>query len=595
MFGRRYLLQAVLSIVIPGFAIAQTSLGSNFSMLVLRDVDEATTINFLKRLHQQDYRAAVSYANLILGWFSEEEVKNIATYPEVLEVHTRPLTAYPADWTTNQQTVVRFYNNILTGQSAPSGMLFDGPPLQCQIVDPRALAVSLKKSYGLQNAVSYEDTSFAYNLNSERMNGVIACTMLFVESDGTIDNDVFTWSPSSQHEVLTNTLENLLMWTYSAWSEKIKATFHLIIYGLEQAEIMRQPYEPSLNWSIGQFGRWVNPVFERLGYHSIHISDKWNGHLNGLYTAMKRMNLYNYAIRQQLGATWSFVALITGHSASSQPLPVAGGALGGPYVSVPYGYFVTPYNRYVMGHEIGHVFHAGDEYAGGCTKEARYNGTPNLNCQGSLLCLMKEKEGLHPDTWICRYTREHIGWGKQTARARLVSPEADGMVKPGSVAFQWTIDNAELETRLLIREKQTGKWVHGEEWFLTETNRRINLAAGEYEWFVETGGALWSAQQGELRSLTVSEATPADFRLTQNYPNPFNAGTIISIDVPKREHVELRIFDVHGRRVATLLSNEVAAGTHQIPFDGVTLASGIYFCTIKSGVFTATRKMMLLR
>jgi len=594
MFDRKYLLQAVLIIAIPGFAIAQTSLGSNFCLLVLHDADDATTINLLKRLQQREYRAAVSYANLVLGWFSEEQVNEIATYPEVLEVHNRQFTVYPADWTANQQTFVRFYNDVLLGLSPPLGRLFEERSFQCQ-VNLRTLDDSLKTTHGLQNIVSDEDTSFAYNLNSERMNGVIACTMLFVESDGTIDNDIFTWSPSSQHQVLTNTLENLLMWTYRAWSERIEATFHLILYGLEHAEIISQPYEPSLHWGIGQFGLWVNPVFERLGYRSIHISDKWNGHLNGLYTAMKRMNLYNYTIRQQLSATWSFVALITGHSASFQSLPVAGGALGGPYVIVPYGYFVTPYNRYVMGHEIGHVFHAGDEYAGGCTKDSRYNGAPNLNCQGPYPCVMKIKEGLRPDTWVCSYTREHIGWGKRTSRALLVFPEPDAMVKPGSVGFQWTIDNSELETRLLIKEKRTGKWIHGEEWFSKETGRRMNLPAGEYEWFVETGGVLWSAEQSELRSLTVSEAAPSGFLLMQNYPNPFNAGTVISIDVPKREHVEIRIFDINGRRVATLLSNKVAAGTHQIPFDGTTLASGIYFCSMKSAVFSATRKMILLR
>lgn len=235
------------------------------------------------------------------------------------------------------------------------------------------------------------------------------------------------------------------------------------------------------------------------------------------------------------------------------------------------------------------------EYAGGCTPDVRYNGTPNLNCEGPFPCFMKTKEGLGLSGWICPYTREHIGWGKRASRAVLVSPESDGLVKPGTVAFQWGIGGVELESRFLLRNKGSEDWMYGEEWFSKGGTRYHTLPAGEYEWVVETGGSSWSAELSGPRSLTVSDAAPSDFQLMQNYPNPFNSGTVISFAVPFRNKVELTIFDVYGRSIMTLTSNEFPAGTHRIPFDDVSLATGIYFYTMRTGSFTATRKMIVLR
>ena len=95
------------------------------------------------------------------------------------------------------------------------------------------------------------------------------------------------------------------------------------------------------------------------------------------------------------------------------------------------------------------------------------------------------------------------------------------------------------------------------------------------------------------------EVAPAQFSLDGNYPNPFSGRTTFQIGVPAREHVTLTVYDVMGRRVATVLDKAVPAGTHQITWQGQSkgqpLSSGIYFYRIEAGDFVQTRRMTLVR
>ncbi len=91
-----------------------------------------------------------------------------------------------------------------------------------------------------------------------------------------------------------------------------------------------------------------------------------------------------------------------------------------------------------------------------------------------------------------------------------------------------------------------------------------------------------------------SEA-PASFALQQNYPNPFNPSTEIKFDLAQRGHVSLKIYDAMGREVRTLVDRTMNAGTHAFTFDASGLTSGIYFYTLRTNNFTATRKMVLMQ
>ena len=82
-----------------------------------------------------------------------------------------------------------------------------------------------------------------------------------------------------------------------------------------------------------------------------------------------------------------------------------------------------------------------------------------------------------------------------------------------------------------------------------------------------------------------------DYELSQNYPNPFNPTTIISYQLPKDGHVSLKVYDVLGREVATLVDANQTVGRYNVNFDGSRLASGVYFYRLTSGSYVSTKKM----
>lgn len=88
---------------------------------------------------------------------------------------------------------------------------------------------------------------------------------------------------------------------------------------------------------------------------------------------------------------------------------------------------------------------------------------------------------------------------------------------------------------------------------------------------------------------------PADYTLYQNYPNPFNPSTIIKYSVPKSQLVTLRIYNLLGQVVTTLVNKQQNAGNYEVTFKAENLASGIYFYTINAGNFNSTKKMILLK
>jgi hypothetical protein len=98
---------------------------------------------------------------------------------------------------------------------------------------------------------------------------------------------------------------------------------------------------------------------------------------------------------------------------------------------------------------------------------------------------------------------------------------------------------------------------------------------------------------------------PSEFNLSQNYPNPFNPSTVISYQLPVIGFVTLKVYDILGREVATLINEEKPAGEYEVEFNisnlsgGISAkggyASGVYFYQLKVGEFVETRKMVLLR
>ncbi|MBD3288847.1 T9SS type A sorting domain-containing protein [candidate division KSB1 bacterium] len=85
------------------------------------------------------------------------------------------------------------------------------------------------------------------------------------------------------------------------------------------------------------------------------------------------------------------------------------------------------------------------------------------------------------------------------------------------------------------------------------------------------------------------------FVLHQNYPNPFNPSTTIRFSLPESQHVKLRILDLIGREVTTLVDSEMSGGVHRVTFDAGNLSSGLYLVRLEAGSFTSVKRMMLVK
>ena len=104
----------------------------------------------------------------------------------------------------------------------------------------------------------------------------------------------------------------------------------------------------------------------------------------------------------------------------------------------------------------------------------------------------------------------------------------------------------------------------------------------------------WFTQ--DLPSSVESEQTvPQTIRLEQNYPNPFNPSTVVRFQVESSKWVTLKVYDVLGREVVTLVNGAVEPGSHERIFDASGLASGVYLYRFEAGGFVQTKKMILIR
>jgi hypothetical protein len=130
------------------------------------------------------------------------------------------------------------------------------------------------------------------------------------------------------------------------------------------------------------------------------------------------------------------------------------------------------------------------------------------------------------------------------------------------------------------------------------------LPQTKYFWRIQSfgkeGGATgWSQVWNFVTQSTVFVEDDADvplsFSLEQNYPNPFNPTTKISWQSPVSSRQVLKVFDVLGNEIVTLLDKEMEAGYHSVNFDASELPSGVYFYQLRAGSFVETKKMMLLR
>jgi glucose/arabinose dehydrogenase len=183
-----------------------------------------------------------------------------------------------------------------------------------------------------------------------------------------------------------------------------------------------------------------------------------------------------------------------------------------------------------------------------------------------------------------------------------------------SITLNWN-DNSDNETGFKIERKvDSGNFVFLEtvnENTTTYTDNTVNDTHG-YSYRVYAYNSTASSGYSNTTSIVTEvpvelNAIPEKFRLIQNYPNPFNPSTKISYAIPSTDspllggarggsiNVKLKVYDVLGNEIATLVNEEKHAGLHEVLWDSANAPSGVYFCQLRSGNSIDTKKMMLLR
>jgi len=119
------------------------------------------------------------------------------------------------------------------------------------------------------------------------------------------------------------------------------------------------------------------------------------------------------------------------------------------------------------------------------------------------------------------------------------------------------------------------------------------LEAGKYQYRLKQIDFDGTFEYSDIIEVEINP--PTKFSLEQNYPNPFNPITKINYSIKNAGLVQIKIYDILGSEVATLVNEEKAAGKYEVNFNSSSLASGVYIYKIQAGSFISSKKMMLLK
>lgn len=122
---------------------------------------------------------------------------------------------------------------------------------------------------------------------------------------------------------------------------------------------------------------------------------------------------------------------------------------------------------------------------------------------------------------------------------------------------------------------------------ITVANEPISITVDPNNWILKTINSVVVGIEDEMQ--------PQTFSLEQNYPNPFNPVTKIKFTLASNEYTTLKVYDIIGKEITTLVNNQMEKGHYEINFDASNLPSGVYFYTLNAGGYKETRKMILMR
>ncbi|HOJ19691.1 MAG: T9SS type A sorting domain-containing protein [Ignavibacteriales bacterium] len=171
----------------------------------------------------------------------------------------------------------------------------------------------------------------------------------------------------------------------------------------------------------------------------------------------------------------------------------------------------------------------------------------------------------------------------------------------GSVVLQWSTATETNNRGFSVQKKTTGEWISIGFVNGTGTSTKMNSYTFTDNGY-SSGKTYYRLKQIDFdgtfaysNEVEVENLKPLTFGLSQNYPNPFNPSTVINYQIPEKGNVSLKLFDILGNEVATLVSAEQEAGSYNHTFNASGLASGTYIYKLSSGENVSVRKMTFIK
>ncbi|NLH61155.1 MAG: T9SS type A sorting domain-containing protein [Ignavibacteriales bacterium] len=170
------------------------------------------------------------------------------------------------------------------------------------------------------------------------------------------------------------------------------------------------------------------------------------------------------------------------------------------------------------------------------------------------------------------------------------------------VLLSWSTATETNNKGFEVQRRSAGEWttiafVDGNNSSASQSNYSYldaDLKSGTYSYRLKQVDYDGSFTYLELKS-EVTIGVPDEYSLSQNYPNPFNPSTTIRYSIKTGGEVTLRVYDILGNEVATLVNEVQEPGYYTVNFNGANLSSGVYVYTLESGEFSGVKKLLLMK
>ncbi len=231
----------------------------------------------------------------------------------------------------------------------------------------------------------------------------------------------------------------------------------------------------------------------------------------------------------------------------------------------------------------------------------------------------------HPNSYVALTSWARVGghttfpWVQFLTRVNANVPQTYWAARPTSVSNElnlmssdftaytqaWINQGYPATSKPILPLGQGEYFGYGDDVAVGDVAAFLRLSQSTYAY---PGASLWEYNQinhsyvwdeyaaaWPLTSVCGEPQTASNYELEQNYPNPFNPATIITYRLQTSGHVLLMVYDLLGRKIATLVDGSREAGSHQVAFDAGSISGGVYFCRLSAGGQVLTKKMVVVK